>query len=25
MYLGFTLIIFSIFGVRKLRNSEKQS
>ncbi|MBO1103252.1 LPXTG cell wall anchor domain-containing protein [Enterococcus hirae] len=24
MYLGFTLIIFSIFGVRKLRNSEKQ-
>lgn len=25
VYLGFTLIIFSIFGVRKLRNSEKQS
>lgn len=25
MYLGFTFIIFSIFGVRKLRNSEKQS
>ena len=25
LYLGFTLIIFSIFGVRKLRNSEKQS
>ncbi|MFN6832573.1 LPXTG cell wall anchor domain-containing protein [Enterococcus hirae] len=25
MYLGFTLIIFSIFGVRKFRNSEKQS
>ncbi|EOE6410614.1 LPXTG cell wall anchor domain-containing protein [Enterococcus hirae] len=25
MYLGFTLIIFSIFGVRKLRNREKQS
>ena len=25
MYLGFTLIIFSIFGVRKLRHSEKQS
>ena len=25
MYLGFTLIIFSIFGVRKVRNSEKQS
>ena len=25
MYLGFTLIIFSIFGVRKLQNSEKQS
>ncbi|EOS7956976.1 LPXTG cell wall anchor domain-containing protein [Enterococcus hirae] len=25
MYLGFTFIIFSIFGMRKLRNSEKQS